>query len=211
MPVPPVVKFPTLITAPFNRRAFSHPASYIQFFPRATHPYTTESGHNATASPRGIRVTPVGPKYFAISSIARAVAPRLSSTNRFAVSLIARGRYGSRNISIHATPASSGLSTCTAAFAETNRDAISAKFSIDGPNTGTFPNAAGSKILCPPDSTSDPPTNAPSANRYKDANSPIESSSNTVTSDVIAAAPFAVAPFPAIFNSDRRRNFLRDS
>src|SRR5580704_12263603 len=76
------------------------------------------------------------PKYFAISSIARAVAPRLSSTSLFAVSLIPRARSGSRSNSIHATPASSGLSTCTAALADTNRDAISAKFSIDGPNTG---------------------------------------------------------------------------
>jgi len=37
-----------------------------------------------------------------------------------------------------------------AAPAETKREAISVKFSIDGPNTGIFPKAAGSRILCPP-------------------------------------------------------------
>src|SRR5256885_16511379 len=99
-----------------------------------------------------------------IASTARSVAPRLSSTSLRAVSPIFLFRSGFRNNSIHDTPASSGLPTWSAAPAATNRSAISAKFSMDSPNTGTFPNAAGSRILCPPDSTSDPPTNTPSAN-----------------------------------------------
>src|SRR5580704_10224558 len=99
----------------------------------------------------------------AISAMARSVAPRLLPTRLRAVSPMRAARSGSRRNSIHATPASSGLSTWTAASAATNRCAISAKFSIDGPNTGTLPNAAGSRMLCPPLSTREPPTKAPSA------------------------------------------------
>src|SRR6266478_4170611 len=102
---------------------------------------------------------------FAISASARSVAPRLVSTRLCAEALIFFARSGSRKISIQATPTSSGLSTCTAAPAETKREAISAKFSIEGPNTGIFPKAAGSRILCPPDGTNEPPTNTPSATR----------------------------------------------
>src|SRR5208282_3044087 len=98
-----------------------------------------------------------------ISAMARSVAPRLLSTRFRAVSPICAARSGWRKNSIHATPASSGLSTWTAAPAAVNRWAISAKFSMDGPNTGIFPNAAGSRMLCPPLGTREPPTKAPSA------------------------------------------------
>src|ERR1700704_1401723 len=120
---------------------------------------------------------------------ARSVAPRLSSTKARAESPIFRMRSGSRKNSIHATPASSGLSTCTAAPADTKRAAISEKFSIEGPNTGILPKAAGSRILWPPDGTREPPTNTPSAQRYREANSPMLSNSNTVTSLGISVTP----------------------
>ena len=51
-----------------------------------------------------------------------------------------------------------GLLTWIAASACRNFAAISRKFSMDGPYTGTLPNAAGSRILCPPAGTSEPPT-----------------------------------------------------
>src|SRR5215469_12970500 len=102
---------------------------------------------------------------FSISANARLVAPRLASTSRLAFSPICAVRSGFRSCSIHATPASSGLSTCTAAPAATNLAAISAKFSVDGPNTAILPNAAGSRMLCPPEGTSEPPTKTPSARR----------------------------------------------
>jgi len=69
---------------------------------------------------------------------------------RFAVAPIRVIRSGDRSNSIHVTPASSGLSTCIAASAATNRCDISAKFSIDGPNTGTFANAAGPEYCVRP-------------------------------------------------------------
>jgi len=49
--------------------------------------------------------------------------------------------------------------------AETKREAISAKFSIDGPNTGIFPKAAGLENIVSSGRTSEPPTNTPSATR----------------------------------------------
>ena len=113
----------------------------------------------------------IGTRHTAASRSPPLPAPSLPGSSppvASAFSPIARVRSASRSCSIHVTPASSGLSTCTAAPAATNRDAISAKFSIDGPNTGILPNAAGSRILCPPDSTRDPPTKTPSANRYNE-------------------------------------------
>src|SRR5213082_2639076 len=119
-------------------------------------------------------------KCMAIFSSARPVAPRLPSTRLRALSLISFMRCGLRSNAIHAKPTSSGLSTWMAAPAATKREAISAKFSIEGPKTGTLPNAAGSRILCPPDGTSEPPTKAPSASPYTEANSPMLSSRITL-------------------------------
>ena len=82
------------------------------------------------------------PRYLEISARARSVAPRLLSTKCFAFSPIFWRRSGLRSNSIQATPASSGLSTWMAASAATKRAAISAKFSLDGPNTGSLPKAA---------------------------------------------------------------------
>src|SRR5229473_3878207 len=167
--------------------------------------------HNSQRARHVHRAAP--PKCLAICASARCVAPRLLSTSAFAFSPILRWRSGSRNNSIHATPASSGLSTWMAAPAATNREAISAKFSIEGPNTGILPNAAGSRILCPPDGTSEPPTNAPSARRYNDASSPMLSSRITFTSSGIdpLLAVVASCPGSTIFNCERRINFRRDS
>src|SRR5262249_11544411 len=104
-----------------------------------------------------------GPKCLDISAMARSVAPRLPSTRFLAFSPTFFIRSGLRKTSLQATPTSSGLSTWTAASAVRKREAISAKFSIEGPKTGILPKAAGSKILCPPEGTSEPPTNTPSA------------------------------------------------
>src|SRR5260221_12901742 len=85
------------------------------------------------------------PRYFEISARARSVAPRLLSTSCFAFSPILWRRSGLRSRSIHATPASSGLSTLMAASAAKKREAISAKFSMESPKTGTLSNAEGGR------------------------------------------------------------------
>ena len=126
LPVPPTVIFPTLITGRLQplllEQALVQP--FAQSRCRSVNQRDWPQGDGER--PRNVhRAAPS--RYFAISARARAVAPRLSSTRRFAVSPIWRFRSGSRNNSIHATPASSGLSTCTAAFAATKREAISAK------------------------------------------------------------------------------------
>src|SRR5579859_5850760 len=181
---------------------------------RAATPYTYDNGHSRIRIGSGnlIQLRFCRASCASISTIARSVAPRLSSTNRFAAPPIRAIRSGERNNSIHVTPASSGLSTCTAASADTNRCDISAKFSIDGPNTGIFPNAAGSSILCPPDSTSDPPTNTPSAIRYSEANSPMLSSSTTATPGGSSEISFFIcAPEGGgTLNCERLMNFWCD-
>src|SRR6267143_1041144 len=86
-----------------------------------------------------------------------------------------------------------------------------AKFSMEGPKTGTLPKAAGSRILWPPESTSEPPTKTPSARRYREASSPMESSNRTVTSSEMPWwLGFALGemPGPGRDNWERRMNLV---
>jgi len=91
------------------------------------------------------------PRYLEISARARSVAPRLLSTSCFAFSPILWRRSGLRTVQSMRPPASSGLSTWMAASAATKREAISAKFSMEGPKTGIFTERGGFRILCPPE------------------------------------------------------------
>src|SRR5258708_30928618 len=47
LPVPPTVRFPTLMTGAFRRFCLSHLFAYSQILARTPAPYTTESGHNS--------------------------------------------------------------------------------------------------------------------------------------------------------------------
>jgi hypothetical protein len=47
-PVPPTVKFPTLITGFFNRRWRNFPLAYNLARIPTINPYTTESGHSSS-------------------------------------------------------------------------------------------------------------------------------------------------------------------
>src|SRR5258707_15690274 len=81
---------------------------------------------------------------------------------------------------------------------------------MEGPRTGTLPRAAGSRILWPPKSGSEPPTKTPSARRYREASSPMESSNKTVTSSEMPLwLGFALGkmPGPGRDNWERRVNF----
>src|SRR5215472_1741185 len=106
----------------------------------------------------------VRPRRSAMRLSERAVAPRLrSETSRAARPMRSRNAVSSMSCT-QTLPSCGPLVTSTAARAFRNCAAISRKFSIDGPNTGGFPNQAGSRILCPPLGTSEPPTNTASAN-----------------------------------------------
>jgi len=148
LPVPPTVRFPTLMTVAFRRFCLNH---CWQEPNTRTDPDTIQKreGHSRLCNSGGTFIARHRPDVSQspppLDPSLRVSQPPSGAPSR-SFSSYAPDRQTIRSRRPRRLPALH----LNCGPAETKREAISAKFSIEEPNTGIFPKAAGSRILWPP-------------------------------------------------------------
>src|SRR5688572_1027947 len=142
---PHPIGMPAVPRATKSRRTSVHPAEQSQWI--------TRKGRTTDRSRPSSGTRP------AITASVLSFAPRFASTRARAAAPRRARRTGSPMRPRIADSSSLFDRTCSAASLARNASAISAKFSMCGPNTIGLPKTAGSRMLWPPARTRLPPTN----------------------------------------------------